>query len=315
MTDTYLAEEILTTLALNRFPAHVLDQYENRTIIWGGPYWMTNCTVQLYVLLPYDYIFEFDIAYYDRYREKLPELNLPPAQYWKGADAQWSLESSMAANEKTPRTEFNNYLCSETWNSTLGMTLAQAGLNVGMGLDLDNRDGNLVKTIEMVGGSNETVVGLTEDQTDNILLVSQYGKLVYDNSGVTYAVQTGKLASLYECTFKTISDVQENADDALSVLQKGEEESESNSLTFSPISDTGVYNVGILERGSSCYGVAVTLATTPLPAVYSVSISLDCGDSKATMFLNAKDDDNKNMLLTGIWAASDGDVLSVSCTV
>ena len=342
VTDTYLAEQLLTTLALNRFPDHVLDRYTNRTVHWTGPYWMTNCTVQLYVLMPYDYIFEFDIAYYDRYREKLPELNLPPALYWKGANGQWSLEESMKANEATPRTEFNTYLCNATWNATLGMTLEQAGTNVGTGPIVDNRHGNLGNTVRE---EDPLVINMTEEETDNLMPVSQYDDLPYDNNGTSYGVDEdgNRLDGSYACVHNSVD--QTTGVYSLDVIQKSEANTtsslEEGTLVFTPVSGSNyVYNVEWSSSSSSatktnpkhnCTGVAMKLASMAMPEVDTVSMglfgncllvgsegkdSISSTGSSSTMFLNLKiqrEGTASKLLLDGVWTGSDGSARAVNC--
>eukprot|EP00751_Fragilariopsis_kerguelensis_P025288 CAMPEP_0170874812 /NCGR_PEP_ID=MMETSP0734-20130129/28471_1 /TAXON_ID=186038 /ORGANISM="Fragilariopsis kerguelensis, Strain L26-C5" /LENGTH=503 /DNA_ID=CAMNT_0011256033 /DNA_START=493 /DNA_END=2002 /DNA_ORIENTATION=- len=343
VTDTYLAEQLLTTLALNRFPDHVLDRYTNRTVHWTGPYWMTNCTVQLYVLMPYDYIFEFDIAYYDRYREKLPALNLPPAKYWKGANGEWSLEESMKANELTPRTEFNTYLCNATWNATLGMSLEQAGTNGGTGAIVDNRYGNLANTVRE---EDPLLINMTEEgDTDNLMLVSQYVDLPYDNNGTSYAVDEDDgngLDGSYACVHNSVDQKSTGVYSLNDMMQSSEPNTtsspEEGTLVFTPVSGSNyVYNVEWSSSSSSagtktnskhnnCTGVAMKLAPMPMPKVDTVSMGLfgkcllvgskdgegsssSSSGSSSTMFLNVKvhrEGTASKLLLDGVWTGGDG---------
>eukprot|EP00931_Biecheleriopsis_adriatica_P005343 TRINITY_DN106868_c0_g1_i1.p1 TRINITY_DN106868_c0_g1~~TRINITY_DN106868_c0_g1_i1.p1 ORF type:complete len:562 (+),score=76.31 TRINITY_DN106868_c0_g1_i1:76-1761(+) len=292
VTDTYLAEQLLTALATNNFPPHVLDQYVNRTMAWTAPYWMTSCTVQLYVLLPYNIIVEFDIAYYDRYREKHPELNLPEALYWHGAHDEISLGESMAALSETPRTEFNTYLCNLTWNSTLGMTLEQAGLNQHTGPSDDNRNWHLHKRVKEDLARNSSFYEKALNDTDALKPLEQLETLTFDNGGISFAVIDSDLVGSYNCSY-TASSVH-SFTDAPSLSQYGV-------LKLSPTAKsssiyTSSWSIGVEPkhvRGASsvCAGVAAKMSPGPQPEVFSVSIGLarcSAGNVPSTMLLQVK---------------------------
>ena len=61
-----------------------------------------------------------------------------------------------------------------------------------MGPEVDNRDGKLFENVKEAGGLNETIIALTDNSGEDILLVSQYEKLKYETSGVTYDVEMGQ---------------------------------------------------------------------------------------------------------------------------
>jgi len=301
----------------------------------------------LYVLMPYDYIFEFDIAYYERYRQKLPELNLPAAQYWTGADSQWSIQESMAANAGTPRTEFNTYLCNATWNASLEMTFEQATTNTETGPIVDNRYGNLATTVEE---ENAKTINMTEEGTDNLLLLSVYKDLMYDDTGTSYATGKIGLSGSYDCTSHQ-EEENDNADDV--------DDDDTNkktksvfSFTLTSLSSLGgnktpasIYTVE--GFASSCNGVATLIPKVPLPEVYSVSMGLQghCASKKeeegtttsavsslfSTLLFDLKvnrttnndvenddedgvdDSSSSLLLLEGQWADNQGDQGSVTC--
>jgi hypothetical protein len=303
VTDTYLAEQLLTTLALNRFPPHVLDQYVNRTMAWTKPYWMTACTVQLYVLLPYNIIVEFDIAYYDRYREKFPELNLPEALYWRGAHDEISLEESMAALGETPRTEFNTYLCNLTWNSTLGMTLEQAGLNKHTGARVDNRYGRLHTTVQNALAKNGSFYEQAENNTDALIPLEQMRQLPYYSGETSFVAEDSNLSGSYHCTYSVSSEHSsvfgplERRDDSSELqasILKLTQTPKSSSI-YSALWTSGDADGGKRLRGGllSCTGVAAKLSNGPQPGIFSVSVGLAgaCGGGNnfpSTMFLQLK---------------------------
>lgn len=275
VTDTYLAEQLLTTLATNNFPSHVLDQYVNRTMAWTEPYWMTSCTVQLYVLLPYNIIVEFDIAYYERYREKRPELNLPEALYWRGAHGEISPGESLAALSETPRTEFNTYLCNLTWNSTLGMTLEDAGLNHHTGPIVDNRNGHLHQRVVEDIARNSSFYEEALNDTDALIPLAQLESLAFDNDGISFAVVDSDLNGSYNCSY-TISSARSSSDTPY-LIRYGLLElfpTAKSSAIYTSSWSIGAEPKHVRGASSTCSGVAAKMPRGPQPEVFSVSIGL-----------------------------------------
>jgi len=292
VTDTYLAEQLLTTLATNNFPSHVLDQYVNRTMAWTAPYWMTSCTVQLYVLLPYNIIVEFDIAYYDRYREKRPELKLPEALYWRGAHGEISLEESLAALSETPRTEFNTYLCNLTWNSSLGMTLEDAGLNHHTGPSVDNRNGHLHERVVEDLARNSSFYEDALNDTDALIPLEQLESLTFDNGGISFAVVDSDLDGSYNCSYVAYSASQYgfyiSSTGAPSLSQYGvlklSQHAKSSSI-YTTSWSMGAEPKHVRGASPTCSGVAAKMSPGPQPEVFSVSIGLaGCSAGSTLMF-------------------------------
>jgi hypothetical protein len=253
---------------------------------WTAPYWMTSCTVQLYVLLPYNHIVEFDIAYYDRYRDRRPELNLPEALFWRGAHGEISLEESLAALSETPRTEFNTYLCNLTWNSTLGMTLEDAGLNHHTGPSVDNRNGHLHKRVAEDLARNSSFYQDALNDTDALIPLEELESLTFDNGGISFAVVDSDLDGSYNCSYTASSAISSTGDLVLSqygVLKLSQHAKSSSIYTTSWF--IGVEPKHVRGASSTCSGVAAKMSPRPQPEVFSVSIGLaGCSAGNTLMF-------------------------------
>merc|ERR1712238_145557 len=191
---------------------------------------------------------------------------------------------------------------------------------------------------------------MTEEGTDNLLLVSVYKDLLYDDTGTSYATGKMDLSGSYDCT----SDQEENNDNADDVDDEDGDTTKKTksglcSFTLTSLSSSGKTPASIYTVegfASSCNGVATLTPKVPLPEVYSVSMGLQghclstedeegtTTSAMSSLFLtllfdlkvnrtttnNIENDDDgvessssSLLLLEGQWADSQGDQGSVTC--